>query len=140
MDPYFQYAGAEAAYGHGLIGTAELAALNNREKQCQSELAKGKYSVSTCFDLIDDIVANSHGKNSDMHVSSYDIRQIENKHSQRQFPPGHLIIENYLGNQGHNLPGTLPPGTTDKVLKALHAEAAGPAGQRYEVRDRTVPL
>jgi carboxypeptidase D len=132
VDPYYQYAGAEAAYGHGLIGTAELAAFNEKEIVCQQKLLQGKYSSGICFDLVDDIVSNSHGKNSNVHACSYDIRRTESKNGDRAFPPGHKIIETYLGNvplRGH--PGTLPADIAKEVLVAVHAQAAEAAGQQY---------
>lgn len=132
-DPFYQYSGTEFAYGHGLIGLAEMAALEVKEKECQAQLNLGRYSVGTCFDLIDDILAASHGSTSNSKASGYDVRISESKHGARTFPPGHQVVESYLG--GWPLPATeagrMPAGTTDLVLQALHATAAAAAGQTY---------
>lgn len=133
VDPFHQYAAAEAAYGHGLIGTAEWEALNKKEKDCQRMLTKGKYDNDVCFDLLDEIVEASHGTSSRWKVSGYDIRLTESKETPRVFPPGHKIIERYLGGwELRDHPGTIPDDTDTAVLKALHAEASTEAGLRYQ--------
>mmetsp|Transcript_6476 Transcript_6476/g.9922 ORF Transcript_6476/g.9922 Transcript_6476/m.9922 type:complete len:621 (-) Transcript_6476:37-1899(-) len=135
VDPYHQYAGATAAYGHGLIDRAQQAALDQKEIKCQQQLDKGVYVSSVCFDLIDDIVAQSHGASGTTKVSQYDVRQEEPKNAPRIFPPGHKVIETYLG--GHALPiGDATGGTMQSdyltVLKAIHAYSSHEAGQRYQ--------
>ena len=96
-DPFYQYAGAEFAYGEGLLGMPEVEQFKEQEKQCQEQLNSGHYSVSVCFALIDDIIHESHGGTSDTKASGYDVRQSESKHGARTFPPGHKVVETLLG-------------------------------------------
>lgn len=132
-DPYYQYAGAGFAFGQALIGAAEVAALELKEKECQKSLNQGQYSVSVCFDLIDDILAQSHGGSSPYKASGYDVRKSEVRQGPRMFPPGHKVLETYLG--GQPLPdyatGTMPTSLFTQVLTAIHATAATNAGQHY---------
>ena len=138
MDPMVQYAGAEAAYGHGLLGRGHVNALAEKEIKCQNSLQKGNYRSSVCFDLLDDVVAQSYGSNAAYKVSQYDVRVSEKRGGPRTFPKGHKVVEGYLG--GHSLPawetGTLNPSIKTSVLKALHATAADDAKQVfYECTD-----
>lgn len=132
-DPYYQYAGAEFAYGEGLIGKPEVARFSAKEQECQKQLNSKHYSVGVCFDLIDDILHESHGGTSDTKASGYDVRKSESKHGARTFPPGHKVVETYLG--GWALPkyetGVLDEKLYTQVLQAIHASAATEAGQRY---------
>jgi carboxypeptidase D len=130
MDPFYQYASAEAAYGHGLIGRSEWHALDVKEKQCQDRLMEGEYNSGICFDLLDEVVSQSYGTNSQVKVSQYDIRQQESKHSARDFPPGHRIVETYLG--GSPLTEGIMESDYSSVLKALHATSSRQAGQIYQ--------
>ena len=131
VDPYYQYAGAEAAYGHGLIGAAEVAAYQEKERQCQRQLNQQRYHASICFDLIDDLVDESKGYDSQYIISSYDIRRVERKHQPRSFPPGHHVTESYLGGWPLET-GSFPEAVSSlQVLEALHATAAGQADQRF---------
>jgi carboxypeptidase D len=130
-DPVHQYAAAEAAYGHGIIGRAQVAALKIKEDECQARLRKGEFSVSVCYNLLDDIVRQSQGSGSEYKVSQYDVRKTEPAHGARTFPPGHKVVEAYLG--GWDLDeGGIPPGIMKEVLEALHATAATTAGQTYQ--------
>jgi len=132
-DPYYQYAGADFAYGEGLIGLPEIVSFNEKEKECQKQLNAGHYNVGVCFDLIDDIIHESHGGTSKTKASGYDVRQSESKSGARNFPPGHKVVETFLG--GWPLPkdegGELDENLYSTVLTALHASAATAAGQRY---------
>ena len=134
VDPYHQYAAAAAAYGHGLLGQAQVNALDQRELQCQAQLKAGRYTASVCFDLLDSVVGQSYGTKSPYKVSQYDVRRAEPKHGDRHFPPGYKVTEAYLG--GWALPagdaGKLDSNLKDSVLAALHATAATTAGQRYQ--------
>jgi carboxypeptidase D len=129
-DPINQYAAADAAYGHGIIGRAEVAALKIKEGQCQDQLRAGHYTPTDCFDLLDDIVGQSFGTGSDYKVSMYDVRKSEPRHGGRSFPPGHKVVEAYLGDWGLD-EGGLPSGIMTTVLQAIHATAATAAGQRF---------
>ncbi|GAX20239.1 carboxypeptidase D [Fistulifera solaris] len=132
VDPYYQYAGAEAAYGHGLIGMSEVAAFQEKEIQCQRNLEQEKFSTGICFDLVDDIVSQSFGKGSKYKISSYDIRRVEGP-GLAKFPPGHTIVEGYLGHWSlTGEEGTLPDDITPRAIQALHAEASVASGQRYK--------
>ena len=125
-DPFYQYAGAEFAYGHALIGAAEVVALNEKEQKCQEQLNMGIYSVGVCYDLIDDILAASFGAGSVYKASGYDVRVAELRNGAREFPPGHKIIETYLGGWDvpSNAKGTISNKLYTKVLEAIHATAA----------------
>jgi carboxypeptidase D len=132
VDPYYQYAGAEAAYGHGLIGRSEVAAFQEKEIQCQRNLEQEKFNTGICFDLVDDIVSQSFGKGSKYKISSYDIRRVEGP-GLAKFPPGHTIVEGYLGHWSvTGEEGTLPDDITPRAIQALHAEASVASGQRYK--------
>jgi carboxypeptidase D len=135
MDPVYQYAAAEAAYGHGMLDRAQVNAMDVMERSCQDDLRRGKYSVHACFQLLDQVVGQSHGANSPYTVSTYDARLTEIRDQARDFPPGHKIVEAYLGHW------PLPDGLSmadaaavadNKVLLALHATAAIAAGQRFQ--------
>ena len=130
VDPYHQYATAAAAYGHGVIGRAQQHALDEKEKECQAKLSKGNYRVDVCFELLDDVVAQSYGKSSQYKVSQYDIRQKEDKHGERNFPPQHKIVETYLG--GFTLPEGTMATSYSYVLAAIHATPSRTAGQVYQ--------
>jgi carboxypeptidase D len=132
-DPFYQYAGADFAYGHGLIGSAQVTTLHEKEKACQSQLNKGIYSVGICFDLIDDIIDASFGSGSPYKASGYDVRVSELRGAAREFPPGHKIIETYLGGWDApvNAKGKISNTIYKTVLEAVHATAATAAGQSY---------
>jgi carboxypeptidase D len=79
------------------------------------------------------VIAQSQGSKSDYVVSSYDARRTEQHGSPRMFPPGHKVVEAYLG--GWDLKydtGTLDVSVKDQVLKAIHATAATAGSQRYQ--------
>jgi carboxypeptidase D len=116
-----------------LIGLREVASLAEKEQKCQEQLNKGNYNVGICFDLIDNIVDQSHGGKSNYKVSGYDVRKSESKNGARKFPPGHKVVETYLG--GWKLPsdegGSLSSDIYTQVLEAIHATSATEAKQRY---------
>jgi len=134
FDPFHQYAAAQAAYGHGLIGRAQVNALDALEQKCQRALASGNYDVDVCYKLQDKVIDDSFGTESDFRVSSYDVRLSEKKGQARKFPKGHKVVEGYLG--GRKLPSwevaSLDTGVKDAVLEAIHATAATDAGLRYQ--------
>ncbi|EJK64554.1 hypothetical protein THAOC_14709 [Thalassiosira oceanica] len=131
-DPYHQYAAADAAFGAGLIGSAQRASLEDKERQCQSKLKSGVYKSGICFALLDDIVDESSGRSGHSVVSQYDTRLWESKGASRDFPHGHKTVETYLSGSGHR--STSPPLNINykDVLKAIHATEAIDAGQQYE--------
>jgi len=132
MDPFYQYGGAEAGYGAGLIDFAQKEYLDKLEEKCRSNLNQGKYRNGVCFDLLDDIIDQSYGTSSKYKVSMYDNRLIEYKGKPRTFPEGYHNVERYLGGwEGKNYPSDMNVSYED-VLKALHAEESIVAGQRYE--------
>lgn len=135
MDPYHQYAAAEAAYGHGILGSAQVAALREDEAKCQAALLQKQYRSNVCFGLLDDVVDESHGSSTGTRVSQYDVRVSEHTHQARNFPFGHKIVETYLGGFALSTsehPGTMDSTISNSVLQALHASAATSAGQRYQ--------
>jgi carboxypeptidase D len=133
MDPYRQYAAAEAAYGKGLIDKAQWYALDADEKACQDYLAKGQYDATICFNLLSYVVDQSYGGSIKYRVSTYDARRSEPKHGSRTFPPGHKVVETYLGgwDLSSDDPGTLSTSIAEEVLTAIHATAAKDAEQVY---------
>ena len=134
IDPFHQYAAAQAAYGHGLVDLGQLYQFDAQEKQCQAALDRRQYTASVCFALLDDVVGQSYGSSSNYKVSQYDIRRSEQKHGARDFPPGYKITDAYLG--GWPLTGAegdkLDVSMKESVLAAIHASAATTAGQRYQ--------
>ena len=130
MDPYHQYSAAGAAYGHGLIGAAQRNALDSSEKECQAQLNNGNYRANVCFGLLDDVVDESFGKSSQYKVSQYDIRFQESKNAPRIFPPGHRILEAYLG--GSQSDEGVMTSSYKEVLAAIHATPSRDAGQVYQ--------
>ena len=134
MDPVYQYAAAEAAYGHGLLGRSQVNALDAEEQKCQELLRKGNYRSSICFDLLDDIVKQGYGLHSQYKMSPYDNRISEKKNAPKTFPKNHKVVECYLG--GRNLPswvnGTMGCEVKDSVLEIIHATAATMAKQTFQ--------
>jgi len=130
IDPFHQYAAADAAYGAGLIGTAQRASLQDKEKMCQKNLKSGNYRSSVCFALLDDIVDQSAGSGGSTKVSQYDTRLWEKRSGARTFPQGHKEVETYLGGAR---PMTNPPIEVNykDVLAAIHAEESIDAGLTY---------
>ena len=130
VDPYHQYAAAAAAYGHGLIGRAQQNALDAKEKECQANLDRKNLQSGVCMSLLDDLVDQSFGKSSKIKVSQYDIRKQESKHAPRVFPPGHKVVEGYLG--GWLINEGIMTSTFSQVLAAIHATPSRNAGQEYQ--------
>jgi hypothetical protein len=95
-------------------------------------LIQQQYNVNVCFELLDQIVDQSHGKTAGTKVSQYDIRQQESKYGARTFPPGHKDVEAYLG--GFPVSPGQPAMKTDlsQVLAAIHATPSRDAGQKYQ--------
>jgi len=120
VDPYHQYAAAEAAYGMGLIDLAQKSNFDSMEKECQNQMDAGSLSAGVCFGLLDDIISESHGSSSSVKVSQYDNRLWESKYSSRSFPPGHKDVETYLGGKATEMPPMAGFTYTD-VLDAIHA-------------------
>lgn len=130
IDPYHQYAAADAAYGAGLIGTAERASFEEKERICQSNLKAGVLNSNICFDLLDDIIDQSSGSNGVFQVSMYDTRLWESREGTRTFPPGHKDVETYLGGAKSQNQLQVTVNYHD-VLVAIHATEATAAGQTY---------
>lgn len=131
IDPYHQYAAADAAYGAGLIGTAERASFEEEERTCQSNLKAGELNSNICFALLDDIVDQSSGRNGNHQVSIYDTRLWESREGTRTFPLGHKDVETYLGGAESHTHPQLNVDYRD-VLIAIHATEATAAAQTYE--------
>ena len=132
MHPFYQYAAAEAAYGHGIVGMAQVEALKESEKRCQDLLLKKKYRSDICFDLLDDVVRQSQGQSSSYTVSQYDVRFTESVNGSRDFPPGHRVVETYLGGWPLDDKGALDENVATEVRAALHATPSAEAGQRFQ--------
>lgn len=130
-DPYYQYSAADAAYGAGIIGLSQRASLEEKEKKCQSGLKSGNYENAICFQLLDTIAAESHGKNGNTVVSSYDTRLWEKKGQARSFPEGHKTVETYLGGARSYDNPPLNINHRD-VLQSIHAMESIDARQKYE--------
>ena len=119
-----------AADGHGIIGRAQMTALEEKERECQGLLNQQRYANGVCFDLLDDIVSQSYGSTSNFKVSQYDIRKIESRRGARTFPPGHKTVETYLGGIG--IAAGMSAATMTAALAAIHATPSRTAGQVYE--------
>ena len=130
IDPYYQYAAADAAYGAGLIGTAQRASFQDKERSCQRDLKSGNYRSNVCFALLDNIIDQSGGKSGSAKVSQYDTRIWEDRGRSRSFPLGHKDVETYLGGAQSQSNPRLDINYRD-VLKAIHAEESVSAGQTY---------
>ena len=129
-DPYYQYSAADASYGAGIIGLTQRASLEEKEKTCQTKLKQGNYDNAICYELLDSITADSHGRNGNTIVSTYDTRLWEKKGQSRSFPEGHKDVETYLGGAKSY---TNPPLKIDykQVLAAIHATESIHANQQY---------
>eukprot|EP00571_Detonula_confervacea_P006954 CAMPEP_0172320622 /NCGR_PEP_ID=MMETSP1058-20130122/40959_1 /TAXON_ID=83371 /ORGANISM="Detonula confervacea, Strain CCMP 353" /LENGTH=657 /DNA_ID=CAMNT_0013035917 /DNA_START=41 /DNA_END=2014 /DNA_ORIENTATION=- len=130
IDPYHQYSAADAAYGAGLIGTAQRASFEDKERQCQSNLKSGNYRSSVCFGLLDDIIDQSGGASGTSKVSQYDNRLWEKRGQSRSFPLGHKDVETYLGGARSQSNPPLDVNYRD-VLAAIHATESIDARQTY---------
>ena len=130
ISPYHQYSAADAAYGAGLIGSAQRTAFEEKERQCQAQLKSGNYRSSICFNLLDDIIDQSAGTSGNTKVSQYDTRLWEVKGASRQFPFGHKDVETYLGCKDHGQSPQIGVDCVD-VLQAIHATESIDAGQKY---------
>mmetsp|Transcript_9648 Transcript_9648/g.14358 ORF Transcript_9648/g.14358 Transcript_9648/m.14358 type:complete len:680 (+) Transcript_9648:26-2065(+) len=128
VDPFHQYAGAEASYGVGLIDSAQKRALDEKEIECQNGLKEGKLNNGVCFELIDVIVDQSNGGDHKSIVSVYDNRRYEPRGS---FPPGKKDVERYLGGSAYSNSSASMKKLSDKVLQSIHATEAAKAGQHY---------
>uniref|UniRef100_A0A7S4HSQ4 Carboxypeptidase n=2 Tax=Odontella aurita TaxID=265563 RepID=A0A7S4HSQ4_9STRA len=137
-DPYHQYAAARAAYGHGLIGLSQQSHLDELEEQCLKDLDDGKYRSGVCFRLLDDITRVSHGDSSGTVACKYDVSKYLPRGQRGLFPPGHKLIEAYLGGGNPPHAGRWDVGDYKaQVLSAIHASESADAGQRF--RDCTDP-
>ena len=96
IDPSLQYSAAEFAHSHGLITSLQKNRLDSMEKSCIKNIEKGKLNTKICFDLLDDIVANSGVKGS-TRVNMYDIREFV--YSPNPYPPNHELVESYMNQQ-----------------------------------------
>lgn len=130
IDPFHQYAAAEAAYGHGIIGRAQMVALQENERKCQDALNQKRYSSGVCFDLLDSVVSQSYGSKSQHKVSQYDIRKVESQRGARTFPPGHKTVETYLGGIG--AAAGMSAVIMKETLEAIHATPSREAGQIFQ--------
>jgi len=132
IDPPNQYAAAAAAYGHGIIGRAQQAALDEKERECRAILDKKVYLHNTCMSLVSEILQQSHGRDAKTMVHRFDIRESESRQGDRDYPPGVRLIEAYLGGRAANDNDELLPTNTYDVLKALHSTESWDAGQRFQ--------
>ena len=133
FDPRVQYSGHEAAYGYGIIGRAQKNALEEKEKLCQQDIANGKYVSNNCFSLLDAIIDNSQGKSAPYEISQYDVSKWESTKTSRKFPPGHEVVEAYLG--GWTVPREDGPAMSvshEVVLESIHSTPSLLSGQRYK--------
>mmetsp|Transcript_10621 Transcript_10621/g.16107 ORF Transcript_10621/g.16107 Transcript_10621/m.16107 type:complete len:672 (-) Transcript_10621:309-2324(-) len=131
IDPYFQYSAADISFASGTIDLTQKEAMDKKEQTCQAHLNNHEYKSSVCFDLLDDIVAQSHGQSGNSKVSIYDNSLWEKRGQSRSFPLGHKYVERYLG--GHTGSGYPSDMVVDykNVLNQLHAEESISANQRY---------
>ena len=129
IDPYHQYSATEVAYGAGLINLSQKAKLDEDEKECQRAIGRQEYEAESCFGLLAAVTDQSYGEDSNEVVCSYDTGRLEHKRSQRAFPPGHNLVERYLGDGPPQI--ELRSDSSD-VLRALHATESRVARQIYQ--------
>ena len=91
---------------------------------------KHKLASNTCFALQGNIIENVYGSGSSSEVSPYDFNLSEPKNSPRKFPPGHKMVEAYLGGWKSKYHPIVPTKYAD-VLRAIHASESISANQRY---------
>ena len=75
------------------VSEGQARTLASKERQCVANLDRGVYNSRVCFDLLDDVVADS-GSRSRARVSMYDVGRWEPPGA--EFPPGHKALERYL--------------------------------------------
>jgi carboxypeptidase D len=141
FDPVNQFNVQQAAYGHGILGRQQVHALDEKERKCREGLSRmndndtdnsnsndtgdgngnGTPVPNVCYEIMDNVIAESGGTDSPYRVSHYDNRKFEKAHTEREFPPGHKIVEAYLG--GWDTPENKPNMTVSyrRVLEAIHA-------------------
>ena len=148
IDPPNQYAATETAYYSGLVDDAQRSDLDAKEERCRSAINSMKTMTSVdgrnrregkapniCLELLDEITNDSTGEGSNVKISPYDYRMFESKKSEsRSYPPGHKVVESYLGGwtsaDGRAYPSDM--GTNrQEVLSAIHATGSIAAKQRY---------
>lgn len=94
FDPPNQYDVSDFAHGVGMISHGQFLTLQKKRAECVRGLASGRYFNPVCFSLLDEVVAAT-GTESTGYVSLYDYRLFDNP-GNREFPPGHKIVEGYL--------------------------------------------
>jgi hypothetical protein len=87
---------AEFAHGVGLINGQQVAASQNKESQCQSELASGTTYSRKCLALLDDIMDASASKNR-VEVNAYDTRDWHPRGA--DYPATVPRLATYLNNE-----------------------------------------
>jgi len=135
IDPYYQYGVSDMAYSLGWIDMAQKSYLDKKEKECQIQIAeKNNYNYSPCYELLDIVVDQAYGGNSDKKVSIYDVTKSESRNAPRTFPEGHRTIEYYLGGKrSKNNLVSLPDVQFKDVLEAIHAtESLEVGGMTYQ--------
>eukprot|EP00978_Attheya_sp_CCMP212_P001813 scaffold3764_cov50-Attheya_sp.AAC.4 len=152
MDPYTQYNPSSTLYGLGFIGLAEKQFADDAEKVCQKLLDTGGRppdngetdivvdyelldATSQCledlWDVADEMVEQSAGDTAEFKLSFYNAEYWETKGESRTYPPGHKVVEAYLG--GWELMEGLPlMDTFPAILENIHAAQSLTADQRYE--------
>ena len=133
MDPLHQFPVHEPAYYMGMIGRSQMYALAEIDRSCQEQIRRGIYDADICYQALDEIRFNSQGQGSESMLSPYDTRRWEYIDSDRQFPPGHQLVESYLG--GFATPSNFPEltyNTYRAVLTAIHALPTVHFGKRYK--------
>jgi carboxypeptidase D len=94
FDPPNQYDVSAFAHGVGMISHGQYLTLQKRRAECVKGLGQGRYFNPVCFSLLDEVVAAT-GTETTGYVSLYDYRLFDNP-GDRQFPPGHKLVEKYL--------------------------------------------
>ena len=131
VDPYYQYSASDVSYGAGIIDLAQKAMLDQMEVTCHRDMTeKHELASNTCYALQGTIIDNVFGKQSSYEISPYDYNLSEPKNSPRKFPPGHKLVEAYLGGWKSKYHPSVPTKYAE-VLRAIHASESISANQRY---------
>eukprot|EP00978_Attheya_sp_CCMP212_P020249 scaffold57699_cov40-Attheya_sp.AAC.1 len=87
--------------------------------------------LENLWDVTEEIVNQSAGDTADIKISFYNAEYWETKGESRTYPPGHKVVESYLG--GWDLMEGFPAmNTYPSILENIHATQTLEVNQRYE--------
>jgi len=162
MDPYTQYNPSANLYGLGFVDLAQKQFADDAEQVCQNLLDAGGRppghgqtslisdsnnkdkdvdyellnATSQCLEdlwsVTEKMVEQSAGDTANIHLSFYNAEYWEVKGESRTYPPGHKVLEAYLGGW-ELMDKRLPPmDTFPGILENIHATQTLELDQRYQ--------